>query len=107
MRSRTQFGSEEWLSRGAVLLTAVGVWAAGFALAGASAWRMQHPTGRTHERSETPSSAAATSSASGDNATRDTTADTTESEEGAVFMPEDGLVGRVTPRTGATQLHQR
>jgi len=105
MRSGTQFGFEEWLPRRAALLTALGVWAAGFALAGASAWRMQHPAGRTYEMSEAPSSVAATSAASCDNPPSGTPADTTESE-GAVFMPEDGLVGRATPRTGATQLQK-
>jgi hypothetical protein len=99
MRSGTQFGFEDWLPRRAALLTALGVWTAGFALAGASAWRMQHPTG-TDEMNETFSSAAATSCASCDNAPSDAPADTTESK-GVVFMPEDGIVARATPRIGA------
>ena len=40
---------EKWLPRRATLQVVIGVWMAGFAVAGATVWRMDHPTARTHE----------------------------------------------------------
>ncbi len=100
MNSGTQFGFEEWLPRRAALLTALGIWVAGFALAGATAWRMQHPTAGTDEMNKTRTSAVAMPN--------ETPVDVAESEK-AVFVPEDVVtmpqgmvVGRSRPRTHVT-----
>ncbi len=96
MNSGTQFGFEEWLPRRAALLTALGIWAAGFALSGATAWRMQHPTAGTDEMNEARTSAVAMPN--------EAPADIAESEqavfvpEDVVTMPQDMVVGRKRPR---------
>jgi hypothetical protein len=101
MQPRTQIGVDEWLSQRAALLTAVGMWAAGFALAGASAWRTQHPAAGTLEMDETPTAAAATQDTSCD----DPPTDTAEAQ-GAVFLPGDVVVGRRTPTIGVTEMQK-
>jgi hypothetical protein len=107
MRSIRHFGFEGWLPRRAAPLTAIGLWVAGFALGGASAWRMQHPITVTDERRETPTSFAAPAPGmSCDNAPTDTPADTAESED-AVLIPEDVIVGRKTPIIGITQMQRQ
>jgi hypothetical protein len=40
---------EKWLPRRATLLVVIGIWVAAFAVAGATVWRMDHPTARTDE----------------------------------------------------------
>jgi hypothetical protein len=90
-------GFEEWLPRRTALLTALAIWVIGLALAGASAWRMQHPAVRAYETNEAPTPAVATPD--------EAPAETTESE-GAVLLPEDLVVGRRTPTTGVTQLQK-
>jgi hypothetical protein len=103
VNSGTQFGFEEWLPRRAALLTALGIWVAGFALAGATAWRMQHPTAGTDEMEVRTSAVAMPNEAPTDIA---------ESEEAvlpedAVTMPQDVVVGRRTPpRTGVTLMQR-
>jgi hypothetical protein len=107
MRPAKHFGFEEWLRRRAALLTTVGLWTAGFALAGASAWRMQHSITGSDEMRETPTlTAAATPGMSCDNASTDTLADTVDLE-GALFIPEDLVVGRKTPLIGITQMQRQ
>jgi hypothetical protein len=103
MRYEMQLGLEEWLPQRAALLTAIGMWAGGFALAGASAWRIQHPTAGTNAMNENTSAVATQGNC--DNASTDAPADTAESE-GAVFMPGDMVVGRRTPRTGVTAMQK-
>jgi hypothetical protein len=104
MRSETQMGFEEWLPRRAALLTAAGIWAAGFALAGASALRMQHTTVATTDgMNEAPTSPASTFRYE---QPTDTPADTAESES-AVFMGGDVVVGRRPPRRGVAQMQKR
>ena len=106
MRSETQLGFEEWLPRRAALLTALGMWVAGFVLAGASAWRIQDQSRWTDEANQSATSPAATPNTSCDNPTSDMAADTAEPQGGAVFMPGDVVVGRRTPGTGVTQMQK-
>jgi hypothetical protein len=103
MHYEMHLGLDEWLPQRAALLTALGMWAGGFALAGASAWRMQHSIADTAAMNETTS--AATTLGNCDTASTDAPADIAESE-GAVFMPSDVLVGRRTPMTGATLMQE-
>src|SRR5579862_9796811 len=103
MYSRRQSGFEEWLRRRADLVTALGLWAAGFVVAGASLWRMQHPNSDTYEmRAMSTSIAEASPDMCLDNASTDTA-----ESEGAVFVPEDVIVARKTPVIGATQMQTR
>jgi hypothetical protein len=101
MRSATHI--HEWWPRRAALMTAAGMWAAGFALFGASEWRIQHDAGRTSTSDATFSSTAPESDTSSDSESADTPADTAETE-GAVFMPGDVVVGSATDRRGMTEL---
>jgi hypothetical protein len=78
---------EQWLPTRPVLLLALGIWSAGFALAGATAWRMHHKT--TMGTEETNGSALPVSDSA--------------DFKGAVLMPEDAIVGVRTPRLGVTQ----
>jgi hypothetical protein len=102
MGSAHQFGFEEWLPRRAALLTGLGLWVTGFALAGASAWSMQHRATHTDEMGETPVSSAAIVC---DEMPSETPAETA-APQGAVFMPADLVVGRKTPTTGVTQMQE-
>jgi hypothetical protein len=77
---------EQWLPARPVLLAALGIWLAAFALAGATAWRMHHETVGTEE---TSGSAVPVADPADFN--------------GAVLMPEDAIVGVRTPRLGVTQ----
>jgi len=88
---------EKWMPRRAALRTALGIWLAGVAVAGSTAWRMHHQTVATDE----------TKGIADDVAARPTEAasDTTESE-GTVFMPAEVVVGLRTPRIGAPPLTQ-
>ncbi len=88
MRSETKLGLGGWFPQRAAVLTALGLWTAGFALGGASAWRMHDASAATDDGNE-PSSGAAV-------ALRETPADTAE-PEGEIFMPLDVIVGRDTP----------
>ena len=106
MDSATWTGLEEWLPQRAVLLTAAAMWTAGFVLAGASICRMQHTTAWTYETSQMPASAAASPGTPCDNASSDVPAGTDELH-GAVFMPQDVVVGRGTPSVGITQMQKR
>jgi hypothetical protein len=87
---------EEWLPRRETMLLAIAIWVAGFALAGVTARRM-HATTRTGEMSEAPTSAIVTPTEAPANAAE---------SEGAVFMPEDVVIGQRTPRIGATQIQK-
>lgn len=89
---------EQWLPRRAAMQAGLWIWVAGFAVAGATAWRMHHQTagmaatnGIAAEIAATPTEAAA---------------DTAE-PEGTVFMPVDVVVGLRTPRIGATLIQKR
>jgi hypothetical protein len=73
---------EQWLPARPVLLLALGIWLAAFALAGATAWRMHHKTVGTEETV--------------------LVTDPADFKE-AVLMPEDAIVGVRTPRLGVTQ----
>jgi hypothetical protein len=77
------------------MMTALGLWTAGFALAGASTWHL-HRAAVVHGDTNEPSSCAAPS---------EEPADTAE-PEGVVFMPTDMIVGRTTPRTGVTMVQK-
>jgi hypothetical protein len=92
MRSETQLGLEGWFPQRAAVLTALGLWTAGFALGGASAWRMHHASAATDDGNEPSSWAEA--------APRETPTDTAE-PQGTLFMPVDVIVGGNTPATGA------
>jgi hypothetical protein len=87
MQYAAQLGLGELLPNRAALVTAVAVWTTGFALAGASAWRMHHAAA-TYSSAETADSAEAAPS--------EEPAVTAE-PEGIVSMPMDVIVGRRTP----------
>jgi hypothetical protein len=84
---------EQWLPRRAALQAGLWIWVAGFAVAGATAWRMHHQTAGTAQTNGIAADIAATPI--------DVAADTAE-PEGAVFMPVDVVVGLRRPRIGAT-----
>jgi hypothetical protein len=98
MYPRTQLDLfEKWLPRRATLEIALGIWVAGFVVAGATSWRMHHPTGGTYEAAgtaldvvETPTAAAS---------------DSAESER--VLMPIDVIVGLRSPKIGVAPRQQR
>jgi len=69
-------GFEEWLPRRNANLLALGLWVAGFAMAGAVAARMHHPTTNAADFRSMSFAVEAT-------------------EPGALVMPEDVLVGHV------------
>jgi hypothetical protein len=99
MRSETQLvGLQGWFSQRAAVLTALGLWTAGFALAGASAWRMQHDASAATDDGDEASSGV-------EAARLETPADTAE-PEGAIFMPLDVIVGRDTPALGAVLMQK-
>jgi hypothetical protein len=106
MRSETEMGFDEWFPRRAVLLTASGMWAAGFALGGASAVRMQQTIAGTDGTNEAPTSPESTPVSSRDQGETDAPGDTAESEA-AVYMAGDVIVGGKSPRAGATQMQKR
>jgi hypothetical protein len=72
---------EQWLPARPVLLVALGIWLAAFALAGATASRMHHKTVGTGE----------------------TNGSAVPVTDPAILMPEDAIVGVRTPRLGVTQ----
>jgi hypothetical protein len=80
---------EKWLPRRSTLQIALGIWIVGFVVAGATAWRMHHPTAVSYETAgtsvdvEPPPEAAS---------------DSPESER--VLMPIDVIVGLRTPKIG-------
>jgi hypothetical protein len=82
---------EKWLPRRSALQAAFGIWAAGFAVAGATAWCMHHQTASTDETKGTAVEVAATPTeiSSGNPAS-----------EGAVQMPIDVIVGLRKPKIG-------
>jgi hypothetical protein len=97
MTSGTEFGRDEWLPRRNALLTALGIWVAGFALGGASLWRMQHATAGISERtegltfeSETPTEAF----------------DDTPEPDAVMSMPRDVIVAHRTPKHHGVTLMQ-
>lgn len=54
MYPRTQLDVfERWLPRRATLEIALGIWVAGFVVAGATSWRMHHSTGGAHDPAAT------------------------------------------------------
>jgi len=97
MNSGTKIGRDEWLPRRNALLTALGIWVAGFALGGASLWRMQHATagipvgteGFTSE-SESPTEAL----------------DDTAEPDAVISMPRDVIVAHRTPKHHGVTLMQ-
>jgi hypothetical protein len=89
---------EKWLSRRATLQVVIGIWMAGFAVAGATVWRMDHPTARTDEtRVISPEIAAAPTEAVSDMAGSET----------PIFMPVDVIVAHRTPRIGVALRQKR
>jgi hypothetical protein len=89
---------EKWLPRRATLQVVIGIWVAGFTVAGATVWRMDHPTARTDEtRVISPAVAAAPTEAVSDMA----------GSESPLFMPVDMIVGHRTPRIGVTLRQKR
>jgi hypothetical protein len=79
------------------MMTALGLWTTGFALAGASAWRMHQATAATYHGAEPPDWAVA--------APGEERADTAE-PEGILDMPTDVIVGRRTPDTGVMSMQK-
>jgi hypothetical protein len=91
MYPRMQLDSfEQWLPRRAALQIALGIWAAGFVVAGATAWRMHHPTGGAYDTTGTASDVVKTPT--------EATSDSAESDR--VLMPIDVIVGLRTPKIG-------
>ena len=88
---------EQCVPRRAALLMAAGIWVAGFALAGGTAWRLNQQTVRRNEVSGLASVIAATRTEPAD--------DAAESAE-AVVMPLDVVVGLRTPRIGVTLIQK-
>jgi hypothetical protein len=82
---------EKWLPPRGTLQVALGIWLAGFVVAGATAWRMHHQTARTQETKATAAEVAATPT--------DVASDTAESQN-TVFMPIDVVRGLRTPKIG-------
>jgi hypothetical protein len=97
MRSETQLGFEGWFAQRAAVLTALGLWTAGFALGGASTWRMHRASAAVDDGNEPTSWAEA--------APRETPADTVD-PEGTLFMPIDVVVGRSAPATGVVLMQK-
>ena len=98
MRFGTQLGLGGWFPQHPAVVTALGLWTAGFALAGASAWRMHHAAVATPDRNEPPSWAVAAQSGA--------PAEDTAEPEGTLFMPADVIVGRRTPRVGVVLMQK-
>jgi hypothetical protein len=99
---------EKWLPRRATLQVVIGIWVAGFAVAGATVWRMdprtagssdrRHQTARTDEtRVISPEVAAAPTEAVSDMA----------GSESPLFMPVDVIVGHRAPRMGVALRQKR
>jgi hypothetical protein len=89
---------EKWLPRRATLQVVIGIWLAGFAVAAATVWRMDHPIARTDETKVTaPEVAAAPTEAVADLA----------GSESPLFMPVDLIVGHRTPRIGVALRQKR
>ena len=82
---------EKWLPRRAALQIALGIWVAGFVVAGANAWRMRQPTAGMYETGGTGVDVVGTPT--------EAASDSTESE--GVLMPIEVIVGRRTPKIGA------
>jgi len=97
MRSEMQVGLEGWFPQRAAMLTALGLWMAGFALGGASAWHL-HAASAVIDDGDEPSSGA-------EAALRETPAATAE-PEGAIFMPLDVIVGCETPAPSAVLMQK-
>jgi hypothetical protein len=97
MQFAAQLGVGEFVPNRAALVTAVAVWTTGFAIAGASAWRMHQATAATDPSAEAPDVAVAAPS--------EEPADTAE-PEGVVYMPLDVVVGRRTPVTGVMSMQK-
>ena len=91
MYPRIQLDSfEQWLPRRAALQVALGIWTAGFVVAGATAWRMHHPAGGTYDTTGTASDVVETP----------TEAASESAESDRVLMPIDVIVGLRTPKIG-------
>jgi hypothetical protein len=99
MNDATMIGrDDEWFPRRGALLTALGVWVAGFALGGASLWRMQHASaGIPEERTEgfISESEPATEAL-----------DDTAEPDAVMSMPRDVIVAHRTPRHHGVTLMQ-
>ncbi len=84
MHARMQLDSfERWLPRPAALRLALGIWVAGFVVAGATAWRMHHPTEGNYETAGTTFDVVG--------APTEAASDSAESDR--VLMPIDVIVG--------------
>jgi len=81
---------EQWLPRRAALQIALGIWAAGFVVAGATAWRMHHQTRGAYDTAATASDVVGTP----------TEAASDGAESDRVLMPIDVIVGLRTPKIG-------
>ena len=97
MNSGTKIGGREWDPRRVELLTALGIWVAGFALGGASLWRMQHATDGTLERTEGLTSESETPTEA---------LDDTAEPDAVMSMPGDVIVAHRTPKSGGVTLMQ-
>jgi hypothetical protein len=95
MNFGTDLGVGAASSQRAAGVTALVLWTAGFALAGAIGLQMHHAATANRDRNE-PSSWAATS---------EPTADIAE-EEGTLYMPVDVIVGRRSPATGVMMMQK-
>jgi|HubBroStandDraft_6_1064221.scaffolds.fasta_scaffold656282_1 hypothetical protein len=82
---------EQWLPRRAVLQVALWIWATGFVVAGATAWRMHHPTMGTEQTTRIAADVEGTPT--------EGPADGAESER-VVLMPIAVIVGLRTPKVG-------
>jgi hypothetical protein len=81
---------EKWLPRRVSLKVALGIWVAGFVVAGATAWRMDHPTAGPHEATRVAVDV--------EPAPPEAASESAESER--VVMPVDEIVGIRTPKVG-------
>ena len=88
---------EKWLPRRATLQVVIGIWVAGFAVAGASVWRMDRQNARTNEIRVTSPEAATPTEAVSDMAKSDR----------PLVMPVDLIVGHGTQRIGVTLSQKR
>jgi hypothetical protein len=82
------------------MVTAAALWTTGFAIAGASAWRMHQASAATSSSAEptdwTDWAVAAPSEESA----------ATSEADGVVYMPMDVIVGRRTPLTGVVSMQK-
>ena len=88
MNATIQSGFNDWLPRRLGLQVAAGLWAAGFVLGGAAAWRMHHdrPSPETFDTAGVSAS---------------TSIEAPADLEGVLVLPEDVLTAHRAPSMGA------